>query len=134
MSEKLKLSVTRSTAIASLNAVVNHLKLGLFVSQFDELADSYGIRWGKFATHRHVPMSGRTNQGTWVEASCTVLFKKDRPEDGFPIEKTFLFLKDSSEDGGTYFDCLFSDSGIEVKKLNKSPHYDDDYPWPGKPD
>ena len=126
MSDERKMGVTLSTAIATSNAVVRHLKLGIFISEYNKISD-YLLRIGKFAGNFHVQVEGRTNDGKWIYMNNTVVYK-DQPyeRDQFPIEKVYVGIRQPQESGAKpdkliYFECTF-EGDIVVKELEKSPH------------
>ncbi len=118
--DNIKIPATRATAIAAANAVVVHLKLGLFISEFKlgsrELDEDY-----KLAGNVRVSMEGRTNTGTYVMLTGAVIFKKDRSGQ-FPIDKVFVTFHGPYMGNMTFYECTFSEQ-IEVRELKESPDF-----------
>jgi hypothetical protein len=119
-----EVGVTRITAIACTNAVIKHLKRGLFMSELNRISEST-LRFCKLAGHAQVSFEGRANTGEWIYAVNTVIFKKDRGGQ-FPVERVFVALHEQAREGfkdeHIYFECTFASDSIEIRKLDKSPH------------
>ncbi|MEK7511087.1 MAG: hypothetical protein AAB582_02540 [Patescibacteria group bacterium] len=123
MSEFDRLGVVRSTAIAAANAVVNHMNIGQFISEFDRIND-YTLRACKLQGNAEVQIEGRTNHDLWVYPICTVIFKNNR-QAGFPIDRVYVSVTYAGRDGvhsnRQYYVCTFYED-LAVARLTRSPH------------
>jgi hypothetical protein len=118
--DDIKLPATRATAIAAANAVVSHLKLGLFISEVNHLA-SYTIRNRKFEGHASIAIEGRSNTGDYICFTGTVLYKEDRSGQ-FPVEKVFITRHEDNPHRMTFYECTFGEERIEVRKFDENPY------------
>ena len=118
MRENIKLPATRATAIAAANAVVNHLKLGLFISEFNNLRNST-FRNPELKGNACVYMEGRTNTGAYIVFTGTIIFKRDRSGQ-FPVEKVVVTYHGPYQGVMTDYECTFGEQ-IEIRKLKESP-------------
>ena len=118
MRENIKLPATRATAIAAANAVVNHLKLGLFISAFNNLRNST-FRNPELKGNACVYMEGRTNTGAYIVFTGTIIFKRDRSGQ-FPVEKVVVTYHGPYQGVMTDYECTFGEQ-IEIRKLKESP-------------
>ena len=120
MSDDIKLPATRATAVAAANAVVSHLKLGLFISEFNNLG-SWILRNCKLAGNACVAIDGRSNTGMYIPITGTVIFKQDR-NGQFPIEKVLITMHGDNSRDMDFYECTFGEERIEVRKLQENPH------------
>ncbi len=114
----LKITCSRAVAIAAANTLVQHLGLGLFLSEFQFKPEPMrDVDWN--ARTVRVRIEGQTTDN-WhgIEATVTMI-AKDEPTFGFPHEKVFIDLH--QKDATQYFEVLLV-KGLEVQKLEASPH------------
>lgn len=126
MSDKMKVGAVRASAIAAANAVIRHLNLGLFASEF-EINDycTRGIIQNR--TCAGVRIEGRTNTNRCFKLSANVVFLQagDVLGRSFPIERVFVWMNvPSSGCDSSCFECYF-DFGEElrVNEVNELPMY-----------
>lgn len=125
MLKKMKMGVTKATSIAAINFVVQSLKLGAFISEF-EMNDYEADYSESLGNGRVCTISGRTNNGTWVYANCTVFLKDgdEYTESIFPFKKIFVSIasREIPEiDEYLHFECQITKNNFRVTKLEKSP-------------
>ncbi len=91
---EIKFNAARATAVAAVNATVQHMFLGLFMSEFtcDKWYMEYTEKRGNAI---QCSIKGRTDKGTRVEASCTlVLGSSDSETYEFPFSKIYVTIDD----------------------------------------
>lgn len=95
-----------------MNAVVNHLKLGLYMSEIDmmDYLNDYEPR-NPFVKPTFVTLDGRTNTGNRV---CAKISFKGANEQHFPMKQVVVWIADSSGGGSEYLCLLESADKIEV--------------------
>lgn len=122
----MKVGAVRASAIAAANAVIRHLNLGLFASEFE--INDYCIRGIiQNRTCAGIRIEGRTNTNRYFKLSSTVVFLQ--PENvlgrSFPIERVFVWMNTpSSGCDRPCFECYF-DFGEELRvcEVNELPVY-----------
>ncbi len=98
--DEIKCNAARATAIAAVNATVQHMFLGLFMSEFrcNKWYMPYTEERGNAIQCR---IEGRTDKGTLVDASCVLyLGKSDSEMYEFPFSKIYVSVFDPDTELG----------------------------------
>jgi len=106
----MRLGVTRATAIAAINAVVQHLELGLFMSELKIVESALNCD-PKDGNVRACEISGRTNNNTSVDAHC-ILMPKDNLDEicSFPFKRIIVIVNPLF----SRFELDITEKGLEV--------------------
>ena len=116
---------TVASAVAAMNALVSHLKLGNFCSSYE--SREYPLNHSMCGMHSSsCEVTSRTDSGVAIDFQCIVV-KDENHSQGFPVKKVDMVrrgnLATRSSKGRMveYYECLFTKDGIKVNKLNEYP-------------
>ena len=123
MSDEMSASCTRATALAAVIAVMDHLHLGEFLSEF-VIHDPYVVRgspWGISVSECRI--EGRTNTGSRVNTYNSLVFHPDSSWNKkiFPIEKVVVTLCKGMSYGSDdeRYEYTFGLGVKNIKKLDR---------------
>jgi len=126
--DEIKFNAARATAIAAVNATVQHTFLGLFVSEFKcEKWCMEGIE--KRGKAVQCSIEGRTDKGTRVNACCTlVLGNSDSETSKFPFSNIYVTIDDPDVEygPGEQEDSMFLFYDLRFFEFCR---YYEDYEW-----
>jgi hypothetical protein len=127
MSRKMRVGAVRASAIAAANAVVGHLGLGLFISEFT-ISEYSQLGIFRNRTFCGVNIEGRTNAGHKVKHLILVVFKPQENigRDLFPVERVFVGVDHSAPSGcsRTYYECFLDFmEELRVNEVRDLPEY-----------